>query len=771
MTTILHHEIIFYFIFVWPLLFLFSLIILPSRDRNARTVLLLFLTGPFGTLYCLWKPFIYPEKAQLESSMSAPDAHAGGNAKAKMLFLMLIFSWGMLLVMGTGIFLHKGWSQNYYLLIRWHSYVGYVSFCLFSFFLYKHAVRHADRKAGIFLSGALFVLFVLTFTLNEINIRYLLSFPLMFLAASLLFSVSARISKPVREETTRAGSGLFFVMTMAYITGITLAEPVNSYATNNMALYILYIHGAIALLVIPLVFSFMQIHLGKAFPQWFSLARKLALPAYAAALFIFYPYAHHKWSGDRIEWRPVKTTHETEPTLAPVANPKALFHESYARTLNDYTVCDGTRCHPSLVKQWKYSTHRFSAGNVFFQKVVEKFAKENGRETTRFCQNCHDPVGAFQSDRTKYTAAARWKQSRGVTCKVCHSISHVKPLAGNGSYTLREEIPYPVDVTAPGWEEKWQNYIRWDLRLHFKNYSNPPLYQSPDFCVACHRLVLPSSYNGKDGKVVIHDPYEPWKNSAYAKNGLKCRGCHMDELARDERGIFFPDHRFAGFNQALSVMVTDKNVPRGELKKFDSFTESWIQGKIPLHAKVKKGHILGLQMNVSKPHGENNLAVTIKTKNERVGHQFPAGSLDFTEVWLEVKVTDKNNNILYHSGFLNPDFTLDARAHKLGGDMLDKNGKPILFHNVWETARIINLREILPGKTVEDMYHVPLPPDAAFPLSVTAQWNYRRARQTFVDWVFNQHPQDAKKVTFPVTCIVSATVSVSPPFTMSMSPR
>lgn len=759
MTTILHHEIVFYFMFVWPLLFLFSLIILPSHARNAKTLFLLFLAGPFGTLYCLWKPFIYPEKKHFERLNAI--AVSPENRRAKGLFFILIFSWALLLAMGCGIFLHKGWSKNYYLLIQWHSYLGFGSFILFALYLYKHVVHHADKMAGIFVSGAFLSVFLLIFTLNEINARYFLSILLLFFTAALLFSAFTRLAMPVEEEKMRAGTGIFFVITMAYFTGMYLAEPVNSAVANNMALYILYIHGAIAVLLIPLLFSFVCIHLGRAFPRWFPLARKLALPAYALILLSFYPYAHQKWSGDRIEWRPVKTTHETEPTLAPAVKANAFFPEKSEWTLNDDTLCDDNRCHASLVKQWKYSTHRFSAGNVFFQKVVEKFAKENGRETVRFCQNCHDPVGAFMPDRGKYTASSRWQQSRGITCKVCHSISHVKPLAGNGAYTMREEIPYPVDFSSSGWKDQWRHYIRWDLRLHFKNYSNPPLYQSPEYCVACHRLVLPSAYGEKGKNVVIHDPYEPWKNSEYAGKGLKCRGCHMDELARDERGIFFPDHRFAGFNQALSVMVTDKKVPKAELREFEQFTEKWIQGKVPVRAKVKRGPILGMRMTVEKPPRKNSLAVKIMTKNTRVGHQFPAGSLDFTEVWLEVKVSDKKNNVIFHSGFLAPDFSLEPRAHQLGGTMLDKNGKPILFHNVWETARIVNLREILPGKTVKDVFSVSFPPSAAFPLHITAQWNYRRARQSFVDWVFDQNPKNAEKITFPVTRIVSTSASVT----------
>lgn len=746
MTTILFHEIIFYFLFVWPLLFLFSLLVAPLHLRKSRkAILFLFLTGPIGTLYCLWKPFIYPHEKHT----------VAGNAplKTSPLTFLLGLTLAVLFLTGAIIFFHKGWTKNYYTFIKWHSYIGYFSFVVFVLYMYRHIRRYAPRKVAILTLWILLLLFFIIFMLNEINAYYLFSAPLIFLIAVTSYAVTRGLTDSVEEERLLAGMGLFFITAMAYYTGIYLAEPVNTMLTNNMALYILFIHGSIAVLLIPLAMSFFYVHRAVAHPQWFQRARRYSIPGYFALFLMFYTYAHQKWSGDKVEWRPIKTTYSTEATLTPVKDAASFIPQNYERALDDYTVCDNSQCHASLVQQWKYSTHRFSGSNLFFQKVVEKFANDVGRESTRFCQNCHDPVGALQADKKKYSSPERWKDNHGITCKVCHSISHVNFPKGNGSYTIRREIPYPVDMSLANWKDEWRGYIRWDLRLHFKNYSNPPLYQSPEYCMACHRLVLPSA-KGKD--IVIHDIYKSWQESDYAKQGIKCRSCHMDALMRDERGIYFPDHRFPGFNQSLSYMVADPRIPQKELKNFEVFTEKWIKGDVFMRSGVKQSPILGMKVTVEKMKSKK-LHFVVKTKNIRVGHQFPAGALDLNEIWLEIKITDKNNRVVYHSGFLNPDRTLDSRAHKLGGKMVDKNGKPILFHNVWETQKILNVREILPGKSVLDTYKISVPRDTVYPLTITAQWNYRRARQDFVNWVFSGK---GKQVTFPITTIVSLTMNI-----------
>lgn len=769
MTTVLHHEIVFYFTFVWPLLFLFSLLIAPSHVKNMKAVIILFLTGPLGTLYCLWKPFIYPAIQHFQSfpdssnppaedaaQKNEPRPQSGREARqgrhSKSLPVLLTITWVFLFATGLMVFFHKGWTANYYLLVKWHSYIGYLSFALFALFLFRHMVRHADRLTGVLMMWALFFMFFLIFTLNTINKGYLLSFPFIFLIALAFRSTQKRLTEPVAEEKTRAGFGLFFIIVMSYYTGMYLAEPVNSNLTNSMALYILYIHGTMAAMLIPLFLSFIQIHRSLPLPKWFTTARKVCIPGYIFLILFLYPWAHHKWSGDRIEWRPVKTTHSTEPSLEPVVNQASFVPRNYHWTLNEYSVCASYRCHPSLVDQWRYSSHRFSGSNIFFQKVVEKLAKKHGRETTRFCQNCHDPAGAFHPDQGDYNKPSRWERNEGISCKVCHSVQYVKPLSGNGAYTIRHEIPYPVDLTAPDWRKKWQGYIRWDLRLHFKNYSNPPLYQSPDYCVACHRL---SVKNSSGQKVVIHDIYESWQNSDYAKKGIKCRECHMDEFVRNDRGIYYPDHRFPGLNQALSYMVDRPDIPDEKLKEFEKFTVDWIRGRLPMRARVKRGNILRMSVSVIKTSKTSVFAVKVKTANARVGHQFPAGTQDLNEVWLELQVQDAKKNVIYHSGFLNPDFTLDPNARRLGAVLVDKTGQPISFHNVWETEKILSKREIDPGKSVVDMFFVSVPEDAVFPLKVRTAWKYRRARQQFVDWVFEQEPANLKKITFPVTEIIS----------------
>lgn len=750
MTTVLHHEIVFYFTFVWPLTFVLSLLTAPHHARSWKYILLLFFTGPFGTLYCLSRPFLYPEKKHFEDSNLSGSSLEEGNGRqgwrSRALPVLLTLSCVLLLTTGGAIFFHKGWTKPYYILVKSHSLIGHVSFLLFSIYVYLHLNCHANWKAAVSAWCSLFLLFALVFTLNQINLRYLLSFVLIFLIVVLLRFAEKRIIKPVPGEVNRSGFGLFFIMVMAYYTGMYLAEPVNSRWTNSMALYILYIHGSIACLLIPLMFSFIQIHRSRALPGWFPFARRLSLPAYALLIVLFYPYAHQKWSGDKIEWRPIQTMHPTNPSLKP-ASAESFVPPSYHWTLDEFTVCASSRCHDSLVLQWETSSHRFSADNKIFKKVVELEAKERGREAIRSCQNCHDPVGAFMADRKKATDRSRWGKSLGVTCKVCHSIQKVAEDSSDGVFWLRHEIPYPVSLSSARWRTEWASYIRWDLRLHFKNYSNPPLYQSPDYCVACHRVT--GEIDGK--KVVRHDVFDAWKASPYAKKNIRCRACHMDEFERNPRGILFPDHRFPGLNQALSLTADSPFMNKSGIHEFEKFTAAWVKGRVsrksPFGNQTFVGPILSLQVkSPSRIKRGRVLPVVFKTKNMRVGHDFPIGFKDLVEAWLEVKAVDGKGNVIFHSGFLKNDRTVDPDAHILGAAKVWKGGPPAHLTQPVPLKR----RLIPPRKIVSDYFFIPVPEHASSPMTIYAKWNYRRLRQEYVGWFFTD-----KRTTFPVTEIVS----------------
>ena len=80
------------------------------------------------------------------------------------------------------------------------------------------------------------------------------------------------------------------------------------------------------------------------------------------------------------------------------------------------------------------------------RRARSRMERDGNVQAARWCAGCHDPVpffsGAFDDPkfddvRTTPTAQA------GITCTVCHAITHVNSTRGNADYTIEEPIHYP----------------------------------------------------------------------------------------------------------------------------------------------------------------------------------------------------------------------------------------------------------------------------------------------------------------------------------------
>ena len=109
------------------------------------------------------------------------------------------------------------------------------------------------------------------------------------------------------------------------------------------------------------------------------------------------------------------------------ANPQVTEADAKKLAANDY--CQS--CHPDSFHQWQRSAHRFSSfNNPFYRKSVELMADRVGRERTKWCSGCHDPVVLFTGQMGAATQAKfsydQWEAQQGLTCMSCHSIAEMK---------------------------------------------------------------------------------------------------------------------------------------------------------------------------------------------------------------------------------------------------------------------------------------------------------------------------------------------------------
>jgi len=150
--------------------------------------------------------------------------------------------------------------------------------------------------------------------------------------------------------------------------------------------------------------------------------------------------------------------------------------------------------------------------------------------------------------------------------------------------------------------------------------------------------------------------------------------------------------------------------------------------------------------------------VQVVTRNHRSSHFFPSGSKDFRQVWQEIQIHDATGTLVAQLGGLDDEMRVPDGTHRLGGTVLDVEGEILAGHRVWEAAKVVDVRVIAPGGTVQDDYRLPLAEGVRPPLTATVRWNLRHASAEFTEYIFDE---PGKR--FPVHVLGEATVELDGP--------
>src|ERR1700677_2341817 len=116
------------------------------------------------------------------------------------------------------------------------------------------------------------------------------------------------------------------------------------------------------------------------------------------------------------------------------------FIPANALMMDEYCM----RCHQDIYNDHLHSAHRLSSFNnppyLFSVRETRKAAleRDGNVNASRWCAGCHDPVpffsGAFNDpafDDVKHPTS-----NAGITCTVCHAMTHVHSSMGNAAYTI-----------------------------------------------------------------------------------------------------------------------------------------------------------------------------------------------------------------------------------------------------------------------------------------------------------------------------------------------
>jgi tetratricopeptide (TPR) repeat protein len=420
------------------------------------------------------------------------------------------------------------------------------------------------------------------------------------------------------------------------------------------------------------------------------------------------------------------------------------------------------KCHADVHAGWADSVHRFSSFNneAYLASVVETREVSRKRDgdvkASRWCAGCHDPVPFFSGafDDPEFDVINHATARAGITCTVCHSITHVNSTRGNADYTIEEAMHYPFAFSEnPALQWINNQLIKAKPALHKKTFLKP-FHKSAEFCSTCHKVHLPEELNHyKFLRGQNH--YEPYLLSGVSGHGARsfyyppqakenCNQCHMPTVASNDFGaklfegaqeLSIHDHLFPTANTGVAWLRNRPEIVEAHQK----FLEGVM--RVDVFGVKEGGTITGTLHAPLRPDvptlepGQTYLLETV-IRTLKMGHVFTQGTADSNEIWLDVTVTS-GGRVIGRSGALDPQRSneVDPWSHFVNVFMLDKDGNRIDRRNPQDIFTPLYNHQIPPGAGQTVHYGLALPESLDAPLTVEVKLQYRKFDQRYMDFV------------------------------------
>ncbi|MEC8719588.1 MAG: tetratricopeptide repeat protein [Verrucomicrobiota bacterium] len=501
-------------------------------------------------------------------------------------------------------------------------------------------------------------------------------------------------------------------------------------------------------------------------------------------------YVLHRLAGPKIKWKMgvgwagsvaavvliMVGLHHQDPRAWNVEGPKEgekYFEPSLARTATGNFIPADTlmmdaycqRCHEDTYNDWFHSAHHFSSFNnepyLFSVKELRDHLMERDGDVkaSRWCAGCHDVVpflsGAF--DDPEFDIRKHPTAHAGITCTVCHAITHVNSTKGNAAYTLEEPIHYPFAKSEnPLLRYANEQMIKAKPAFHKKTFLKP-LHENAEFCSTCHKVSLPGELTHYKDWLRGQNHYDSFLLSGVSggnarafyfppKAQANCNGCHMPTKPSSDFGAQYldesgslkiHDHLFPAANTGIPHL---RQAPDWVQKSHEDFHKGNV--KIELFGLKKGGSVdapLTAPIRPSIPTlepGETYLfEVVIRTL--KLGHLFTQGTADSNQVWMDVEVRDEGG-VLGRSGSMDESRRVDPWSHFVNVYMLDKDGNRIDRRNAADIFTPLYNNQIPPGAAAVVHYQFTVPEDQQKPIEIELKLNYRKFDSTYMEYVYGK---------------------------------
>ncbi len=429
-------------------------------------------------------------------------------------------------------------------------------------------------------------------------------------------------------------------------------------------------------------------------------------------------------------------------------NPKSFYNAQYCG-----------HCHQEAYHQWRQSVHSNSFRAPWYLKNVNMLIDEKGVQFSRHCEGCHNPVALLSGDLSQGMPKKRPFEDEGITCSTCHSIQSTDA-TGTGSYVMGTPAVLVDEKGEPVTHAVSDSEILAHLDRHSKAVMRP-LYQTAEFCAACHKAAIPRSLDEYKW-LRAFTVYDEWQGASFTKQSplpfyrkdsvSTCQTCHMmreplpansaDAGAKDGTLV---SHRWLGGNllnpayykydeQTEKLIAFLKNGPQNTgVLNVDIFALEKENAAASDHVMIAP---LGLTSFSLMP-GETLIADVV-IQNKGIAHSLIPEQRDFYEAWVDFTVKDGAGKVLAESGFIQPDGNLDPTAHSFTNRLINTKGELNDLHQIWHNRVLAYNNTIQSGRSQLARYRFRLPKDISGTVSLTASVRYRRFNQHFVDFAMDQ---------------------------------
>lgn len=425
----------------------------------------------------------------------------------------------------------------------------------------------------------------------------------------------------------------------------------------------------------------------------------------------------------------------------------------------DASYC--AHCHQEAYSEWRHALHSNAFREPFYRTSVNLLNNSKGIELSRHCDSCHNPISVLSGALTEDAQVPRTFDHNGVTCMVCHSIQGVNSTRGNGGYIMG----VPAVITdakgnrIPG-EVPYQEIMDHTDR-HVRAVMQD-FYHTPRLCAACHKANLPESLN-KFKFISAFSTYDEWQQSKFSKQNpltfykgefKTCQDCHMPPVRTQHLDYGAKD----GMLRSHRWLAGNTGVPfyygfHDQLEDTIKFLQSGGYLNIDIFGIKKAGSEKLIAPLGSVPFSiapKDVLDAYVVIQNKGIGHSFIPEVRDLYQAWVEFEVKDASGKVICHSGYMNPDGTLDRSAHSFTNQPVDDNGKFVDNHQVQTIHSVAFDNTIQAGRSTLIRYRFQVPADVRGPVTIATRIKYRHYRQSYINNVLGKdHPA------YPVVQIAS----------------